>query len=263
MATLHGPRRWFFDAWSLFYDLPWVQRVVYRGPQDAVVARLGARRARRVLDLGCGTGQLAARVRRDLRGTVVVGCDFSNGMLHRARARDRKPGWVQGDACRLPFRDASFDAVVSTEAFHWFPDRRKALAEIRRVLRPGGQLLLALVNPRFALAGRVADVASRLAGEPFHWPTRRELARQVTAAGFHVDAQKEVFRLPGVLLIPPVLTVATAGKVPKAPPEERLARPTFAALASPAAACRSRVTKAEHARLRPATQEGLGRAASR
>src|SRR5262245_26618261 len=103
MATLHGPRRWFFDVWSLFYDLPWVQRVVYRGPQDAVVARLAARRPKRVLDLGCGTGQLAARVRRELRGTRVVGCDFSNGMLHHARARDRIPGWVQGDACRLPF----------------------------------------------------------------------------------------------------------------------------------------------------------------
>jgi ubiquinone/menaquinone biosynthesis C-methylase UbiE len=210
MATLRGPRRWFFDVWSLFYDLPSVQRAVYRGPQDAVVARLAARRAKRVLDLGCGTGQLAARVRRELRGTRVVGCDFSTGMLHRARARDRIPGWVQGDACRLPFRDASFDAVVSTEAFHWFPDRRKALAEIRRVLRPGGQLLLALVNPRFALAGRLAAAASRVAGEPFYWPTRRELARQVTAAGFRVDAQEEVFRLPGALLIPPVLTVATS-----------------------------------------------------
>jgi ubiquinone/menaquinone biosynthesis C-methylase UbiE len=113
MARPRGPRRWFFDGWSLFYDLPWVQRAVYRAPQDAVVARLAATGSARVLDVGCGTGQLAARLRREL-GARVVGCDFSRGMLRAAQARDRVAGWVQGDACRLPFREASFDAVVST-----------------------------------------------------------------------------------------------------------------------------------------------------
>jgi SAM-dependent methyltransferase len=54
-----GAKRWLFDGWSLFDDLPSVQRTVYRPPQDAVVAALRETACRRVLDVGCGTGQLA------------------------------------------------------------------------------------------------------------------------------------------------------------------------------------------------------------
>ncbi len=203
-----GPRRWFFDSWAPFYDLPWVQRALYRAPHDAVLAELRAARCQRVLDVGCGTGLLAARVRRELPGTHVAGCDFSNGMLRQARARERAGWWVQGDAGHLPFRAGAFDAVVSTEAFHWFPDRPAALAEFRRVLRPRGRLLLALVNPRFASTGRILQLASGALGEPFYWPTAREMRRDARAAGFRVERQLRLFRLPGGLLLPPVLTVA-------------------------------------------------------
>ena len=140
-------------------------------------------------------------------------------MLAEARVRDRHTDWVQGDAGRLPFADAAFDAVVSTEAFHWFPDPGRALAEFRRVLRPAGRLLLALVNPRFAATGRIVELASRVVGQPFRWPTRDELRDLVQAAGFHVECQVPIVRLPGAILLPPALTVAT---VP--PPKSRAPR---------------------------------------
>lgn len=206
---MDGPRRWLFDVWSLFYDLPWIQRAVYRAPQDAVVAELRAAHARDVLDVGCGTGILVARARRELRGVHAVGCDFSAGMLAQARARDAGATWVRGDAGRLPFCDGAFDAVVSTEAFHWFPDPHAALRELARVLRADGRLLVALVNPRFAATGRVMHLASRLVGEPFRWPTAAAMRAMVRGAGFRVDRQTRLFRLPGALLVPPVLTVAT------------------------------------------------------
>jgi SAM-dependent methyltransferase len=204
-----GPKPLLFDVWSLFYDLPWIQRGVYRAPHDAVIAELRTAGSRCVLDVGCGTGLLASRVHRQLAGTEVVGCDFSAGMLRHARARTPAGSWVQGDAGRLPFRRAAFDALVSTEAFHWFPDQRAALAEFRRVLRPGGRLLLAVVNPRFALMGRLMQLVSRVVGEPFYWPTASEVRRQMEAAGFRVERQVRLFRLPGGILLPPVLTVAS------------------------------------------------------
>lgn len=206
-----GPQRWFFDAWSFVYDLPPVQRAVYRPPHDAVLAAMRGLPRGRVLDVGCGTGRLAARMRRELAGTHAVGCDFSGGMLGSARRRDPRVHWVQGDAGRLPFRDGAFDTVVSTEAFHWFPHPVAALVEMRRVLRPGGHLLLALVNPRFALTGRVVGRVARVLGEPFRWPTRTELRRELRRAGFRVDDQLPVFRLPGLMLLPVVLTTATVG----------------------------------------------------
>ena len=204
-----GPDRWLFDLWSGFYDIPAVQRAAYWPVHDAVLAALADRPVRRLLDLGCGTGQLADRLQRELRGTRVVGCDFSAGMLAQAARRSRRVRWVRGDAQRLPFANGSFDVVTTTEAFHWFPDQRRALAECRRVLAPNGRLLLAAASPPFAALADAAAAASRVIGQPFRWPTAEEVKEMIAAAGFRVDSQRRIFRLPGVLMMP-VLTVATA-----------------------------------------------------
>ncbi len=202
-----GPKRWLFDAWSRVYDLPLVQAATYRPVHDAVLRALRAQPHARVLDLGCGTGQLGARIVRSRLPITVIGCDFSAGMLERAARRTRRVRWVRGDAARLPFADASFDAVVSTEAFHWFPDQHAALAECFRVLVPNGRLLLALVNTPFRLVSDVMYAGSRIIGQPFYWPTIAALRRQLEAAGFRVERQRRVFRLSGFLL-PPVLAQA-------------------------------------------------------
>jgi ubiquinone/menaquinone biosynthesis C-methylase UbiE len=209
MDDRRGPDRRLFDLWSLFYDAPLVQRLTYRPEHDAVLRELARAAPRRVLDLGCGTGQLTARLRRALPRAAVIGCDFSRGMLdHAAR---RAPGLllVRGDAQRLPLRPESFDAVVSTEAFHWFPDPDAALGEIHRVLAPGGRLLVSLVNPPAEWLSRAARSVSRVVGEPLRWPTRARMRRAVEAAGFRVDAQRAIFRLPAPFLLPSVLTLAT------------------------------------------------------
>ena len=202
-----GPNRWFFDAWSRIYDLPFVQAATYRPVHNVVLRALHETRTRRVLDIGCGTGQLAARIRAELPAAAVVGCDFSAGMLQRAAARVDTINWVRGDAGRLPFHDGIFDAIVSTEAFHWFPDQNAALREFHRVLRPGGRLLLALVNTPTVLVSEAMHIGSQLIGEPFYWPTIAQMRSRVENAGFDVESQRRIFRLPGFLL-PPVLTHA-------------------------------------------------------
>ena len=205
-----GPRRWFFDAWSTFYDLPPVQRAVYRPVHEAVLNVLIRRSPRSVLDIGCGTGILTARIRDGLPASAVWGCDFSLGMLHQASSHRAAPGqWIQGDATRLPMRDAAVEAVVSTEAFHWFPDADAALTEFRRILVRGGTLLLGLVNVRTRAGSRAFDAGFRAVGQPAHWPTRHELAGRLAAAGFSVEEQRRVVR-PFGLVLPTVVTVATA-----------------------------------------------------
>jgi len=201
-----GPQRGFFDVWSRVYDLAPVQAAIYHPVHGAVLRELHNHPARHILDVGCGTGDLTARLQSELEPELIAGCDFSAGMLEQARARTRAVHWLQGDALRLPFRDGLFNALVSTEAFHWFPDPMAALHEFHRVLAPGGIVLVALVNVRVPTTSKVAHAGSKALGQPAHWPTRAEMADRVTNAGFTVEGQQRIVRLGGIL-IPTVLTV--------------------------------------------------------
>lgn len=123
-------------------------------------------RGRRVLEVGCGQGAVLAHLRR--RGAVAVGLDMSMTSLRRVFEGFADMGWrderrlLQGDAERLPFPDQSFDAVVSYGVLHHTPDTEAAIAEIRRVLRPDGFLVIMLYRtgtPKW-LASRVARGAA-------------------------------------------------------------------------------------------------------
>jgi ubiquinone/menaquinone biosynthesis C-methylase UbiE len=159
------------------------------------------RRGELVLDAGCGTGWLAAGLRRAAPQVRVLGLDLSAGMLGRARAAGAWP-LVQADAQRLPLGDAGVDLVVSRGVLHHLPDVPAALAEWRRVLRPAGAVVITseptptverhggtLVRGLLALLRRpltaeedfweVASMAANL-----HVFTPAELAAAARAAGF-------------------------------------------------------------------------------
>jgi demethylmenaquinone methyltransferase / 2-methoxy-6-polyprenyl-1,4-benzoquinol methylase len=101
----------------------------------------------RVLDACCGTGDLAVEAER--RGARVVGLDFSERMLERARRKSGAIEWVQGDALALPFGDGEFDAATVGFGVRNLADLDGGLRELARVLRPGGKLaVLEITRPR-------------------------------------------------------------------------------------------------------------------
>ena len=196
-----------FDRVSRLYDLPALQLLVYRPAQDMAIDELRAAGSKRVLDVGCGTGIFATRVRDELDGEVVCGCDLSPGMLAQAAARSERVGWIQGDSGRLPLGTTTVDAVVCTEAFHFF-DQPAALAEFRRVLVPGGLLLVAMINPRTGGGRHLLEAQARTTMGAGTWPTQKDMRRMVAVAGFDNRDQRRVGRVLS-RVIPTVLTVAT------------------------------------------------------
>lgn len=115
--------------------------------RPAVLALLGDLSGRRILDAGCGSGPLAAEL--VARGADVSGLDGSPAMVELARRRlgEVVPLTVHDLAEPLPYEDESFDDVVASLVLHYLQDWEGPLAEIRRVLKPGGRLVASINHP--------------------------------------------------------------------------------------------------------------------
>ena len=138
-----------FERWSVRYDRSVLQWLLF-GPSHRVLlgrmrGPLGDRPAT-VLDVGCGTGVFAALARSAFPSASIWGVDLVAAML--AKGRERRPAspgavaLVQGDSERLPFPAGAFDVVTCSNSFHHYPDQARAVAEMHRVLKPEGRLLL-------------------------------------------------------------------------------------------------------------------------
>src|ERR671938_142597 len=140
--------RTMFDRIAPVYDL--MNRVMTAGLDGRwrrLTARSVVRPEDRVLDACCGTGDLALADER--AGGRVIGLDFSERMLERARRKSASVEWVRGDLLELPFEDASFDAATVGFGVRNVADLERSLRELRRVLRPGGRLgILEITTPR-------------------------------------------------------------------------------------------------------------------
>lgn len=120
-----------------------------------VVEWLAPQRGEKILDLGCGDGQLTMQLAA--AGAVVTGVDASAEMT--AAARSRGVAADHASAEMLPYSEASFDAVFSNAALHWVRDQDAMMAEVHRVLRPGGRFVAEMGGQGNIAAIRVALIA--------------------------------------------------------------------------------------------------------
>jgi demethylmenaquinone methyltransferase/2-methoxy-6-polyprenyl-1,4-benzoquinol methylase len=168
----------------------------------AVADAVGARPGERVLDLAAGTG--SSSLPFAAAGAQVVATDFSLGMLRVGKRAHPTLDLLAGDALRLPFPDATFDAVTISFGLRNVSDVDAALAEMARVARPGGRLVVCeFSHPTFApfrtayteyLMKALPSVARRVSSNPDAyvylaesiraWPDQPALAQRVAAAGW-------------------------------------------------------------------------------
>ena len=134
-----------FDSWSARYDWDLLQSLLFKPSHRMLLDTLSAA-DERVLDIGCGTGLFAGRLLKRFPRSQVCGLDLSRSMLRQGRPRCEAAGGrvclVQGDSERLPFAADTFDAVTCTHSFHHYPRQARVLAEVHRVLKPGGRALI-------------------------------------------------------------------------------------------------------------------------
>lgn len=193
-----------FDGVAARYDLT---NTVLSFGQDRAWRRatrqaLDLRPGERVLDVGAGTGVSTAELARS--GAYAVGVDLSTGMLAAGhRTRPTVP-LLAGDALRLPFADGTFDAVTISFALRNVTDVDGALAELARVTKPGGRLVVCeFSHPTHAafrtayltyLMGSLPHIARRVASNPDAyvylaesiraWPAQTELAARIAHSGW-------------------------------------------------------------------------------
>jgi len=151
----------------------------------------------RVLDVATGTGDLAVELAR--RGAEVVGSDFSEGMLELARRKAPAIRWEQANALALPYPDGDFAAATVGFGARNFSDLDRGLAEMRRVVRPGGRVVvLEITQPQrpplstffsvwfdriVPLLGRFDEAYTYLPNSVKRFPGPRDLAGRMASAG--------------------------------------------------------------------------------
>lgn len=190
-----------------------VPAVAARAAED-LVRRAGLRPGDRVVDIACGTGIVARRAVDCVRwGGRVTGVDIDAHMLAVAREVSTHVyppiEWIEGDVAALPLEDASFDVAVCQFAVQFFPDRRAAFSEIRRVLGRGGRIAFSVIRgaalhrPWMVLAEALDAHVSRKAGDTvrsiFAVENIEDVRTELQAAGFsgvRVENRFEPARYP-------------------------------------------------------------------
>ena len=209
-----------FTRWSTSYDRSILQWLLFAPSHRVMIRRIreaAGDRPVKMLDVGCGTGLFASKVRDSLPHVEVCGVDLVSDMLAKGQ-----PRWllhrshvlpVQGDSERLPFASGSFDIVTCANSFHHYPRQDRAVAEMRRVLRTGGRLMIIDGYRDGAWGWFIYDVCvAGIEGEVHHASARR-FRDLMTQAGLQAIAQR-VYHGPAPFLITEAIATEPVPVVP-------------------------------------------------
>lgn len=189
-----------FTRWSESYDRSILQWMLFDPSHNAIIKAIRGRfadRPIRILDVGCGTGIFATKIRQALPRSEVVGIDLVSGMLTKGLER-----WeshrdtvfpVQADSERLPFGSHLFDVVTCANSFHHYPQQQRAVAEMRRVLKPQGRLLLVDGYRDRPWGWFIYDICVAGVEGSVHHASAREMRTMFAAAGLD-DIEQSVHR---------------------------------------------------------------------
>lgn len=201
-----------FDRWALSYDRSWLNELAFfpavRACQEETIRwqAMSGRATFRLLDVGCGTGTLINVMATMPQAERLVGLDYSPVMARQLAAKiaasplGTKLHVVVGDAERLPFADQSFDVVTCCHSFHHYPHQAAAVREFRRVLRPGGLLVLVDGFRDNVVGWVVFDVAVAWVEKNVHHAPWSQIRALLTAAGFTTVRQRKLNVLAPLLV---------------------------------------------------------------
>lgn len=187
-----------FDEQASYYDVD-NTAPVSKFPKicyPIVIEELKSAKFDSLLDLGCGTGALTKIIATEFPERKLAGLDLSDKMIAQAKAKNiPNCEFIVGDGEKLPYTDNSFDALICVLSIHHHPNSDQTLAEMYRVLKPNGTLIICEMDPpaimRFIYNAFLLKILNT--GD-VHIFNKKELSQDIEKAGFHQVESRSIHR---------------------------------------------------------------------
>jgi len=192
-----------FDQWSGSYDESILNHFIFNASHNMFLRAMAPflMKSARILDVGCGTGRFAFRLQDANSHIKVHGVDLSKEMIEKAKSKLRADEihFAMGDVEELPYSSNTFDIITCGSSFHHYPNQGKALFEMRRVLKPGGRLMI-IDGCRDGLIGGIVFGIVALIEKDVRHITAQQLKELLLSTGFGEIAQKRFNPIAPLLL---------------------------------------------------------------
>ncbi len=198
-----------FDDWSKKYDRSLLQFLIFRRSHNMFISNImhDARKIK-ILDVGCGTGEFAMKLKSYKKDAVVYGLDISTDMIRTAKAKfTGEIDFRIGDVEHMPYEDNCFDYLTCSHSFHHYPHKKRAVSEMFRILKNKGKIMI-IDGCKDSLLGRVIfDVIVAAHEKDVHHLHSSQFTRILEDGGFRHITQ-EIFNP----CIPLLFTMGVAKK---------------------------------------------------